>query len=124
MSRVSLDDIRNEAAADFGFTEVPLADGAVCVLRNLIRLSDEERAAVTGAAQAADAATEEGEDEKEFSSDEQVARFNDMFLALSEDKETGAQLVKELNGHLDVQTTLFKQYMKDQDLGKAQKQQD
>ena len=112
---VTLDDIKEAAEKRFGNVEVPLDESTVVVLRNPLRLSDEERAELVGMQDRANEA-EESEDQSKY--------FEEMLLIVADSKTKARRLIDSFNGDLTEMVTLVQLYQEHTQMGEASPSQD
>ena len=115
---LTLDDIRAQAEAKFGATEIPLPDKKVCRLVSPMRLTKTQRAALTELTSGAD------KDEDSDSEADAEAQIVGIFRIAAETEAQAEGLLDALRnseGDLDLAlaTIVVQSYMKAQQVGEA-----
>ena len=112
---VTLDDINNAAEKRFGNVEIPLDESTTVVLRNPLRLSEEERDQLTGLQDSANEA-EEDQDQSKY--------FEEMLLIVGDSKTKVRRLIDSFDGDLTKLVAVVQLYQEYAQMGEASPSQD
>lgn len=104
MASFTLDDIRAAADAKYGSTDIPFGDETL-VLRNPLRLSKEERKALTSIQESEDADAEDS--------------MIEALTIAAADKAVAKRFLKEVNGDAGVLAVVFEKYTGEAQTGEA-----
>jgi len=115
-----LESILADADAEYGSTKIPF-DGKRVELRNVLRLSKEERQAFQNILPESKK-DENGKDTTD--GEEFLDALPEALRILAEDKDAVDALLERVGSKNDVLLTIFKHYMEDQKAGKASPSQD
>lgn len=102
---IGLDEIRQEAEAQFGDLEVTLPTGTSVRLRHALRLSKQDRKRLAELGQRIGAIAEDSSDE-----DALLATIGDVLLLVAESKQAGRALLSAIGGDLLTLMGLFRKY--------------
>lgn len=112
----SLDTLREDVEKKFAPVTITLSDGEEIVLRNIMRLSKDDRKAVLAVIEEIQA---EGDDSQADSIESTLAGIAKLFGIIAQTKAKGAKLVKEIGDNLPLTTAVFSAWMKESQLGEA-----
>lgn len=110
----TLDDLRAAADRKFAPLKIELSDGSVVVLRNLLRMSDKERATALAALDVLTSADGAGGD-----SDEKIGLTKAAMQAIEAVADRGSRLVQEIDGDLTLALEILEEWVQVTEPGEA-----
>jgi Mycobacteriophage tail assembly protein len=108
--KFTLDDIRAAAEAQYGSTDIEIAEGVSVKLLNPLRMSEVKRKALVAASKRLQ---DEGEDA------DQSAAFDEIFGLIAENEGAAKKLIDALGDDLAMKAIIFEHYQEGTQAGEA-----